>query len=50
MKCQRDLFKKKKFKTMNNKMAINSYVSASETKKEMKQTRTGTESWTKREF
>ena len=35
---------------MNNKMAINSYVSASETKKEMKQTRTGTESWTKREL
>ena len=38
------LFKKKKFKTMNNKMAINIYLSTIESKKQTKQTRTETES------
>ena len=47
MKCSRDLFKKKKnIKTMNNKMAINTYLSTTESKKQTKQTRrTETESW-----
>ena len=39
MKCYRDLFKKKKIKTMNNKMAINTYLSTIESKKQAKQTR-----------
>ena len=34
MKCSRDLFKKKKIKTMNNKMAINTHLSITESKKE----------------
>ena len=36
---------KKKIKTMNNKMAINTYLSPIESKKESKQSRTKTESW-----
>ena len=40
MNCQRGLFKKKKIKTMNNKMAINTNPSMTESKKETKQTRT----------
>ena len=39
MKCSRDLFKKKKIKTMNNKMAINTYLSTIESKKQTQQTR-----------
>ena len=35
MKCQRDLFKKKKIKTMNNKMAINTYLSIIESKNKL---------------
>ena len=35
MKCYRDLFKKKKIKTMNNKMAINTYLSTNRSKKQM---------------
>ena len=51
MKCQTDLFKKKKIKTMNNKMAINTYLSTIEAKKTTKQTRrTETESWIQRVF
>ena len=42
----RDLFKKKKIKTMNNKMAQNTYLSKIESKKQTKQTRrTETEPW-----
>ena len=33
MKCKRDLFKKKKINTVNNKMAINIYLSTIESKK-----------------
>ena len=46
MKCERDLFKKKKkIKTMNIKMAINSQLSTIESKKQTKQiSRTETES------
>ena len=42
-----DLFKKKKkVKTMNNKMAMNTYLSTIESKKQTKQTRrTEKESW-----
>ena len=42
-----DLFKKKKkVKTMNNKMAMNTYLSTIESKKHTKQTRrTEKESW-----
>ena len=45
-----DLFKKKKkVKTMNNKMAMNTYLSTIESKKQTKQTRrTETESWIQR--
>ena len=51
MKCQRDLFKKKKIKTMNNKMAINTYLSIIEPKKQTKQTRRkDRESWIWRVF
>ena len=40
MKCYGDLFEKKKnMKTMNNKMAKNTYVSTIESKKKTKQTR-----------
>ena len=51
MKCQRDLFKKKKkIKTMNNKMTIDTYLSI-ESKKQTKQTRwTETESWIQKAF
>ena len=37
-----DLFKKKKIKTINNKMIRNTYLSTSESKKQIKQTRTET--------
>ena len=50
MKCVWDLFKKKQIKTMNNKMAINTYLSTIESKKSVKQTRTETESWICRAF
>ena len=51
IKCQRDLFKKKKIKTMNNKIAINTYQSTIESKNQTKQTRrTETESWTWKAF
>ena len=50
MKCCRGLFKKNKVKTMNNKMAINTYLSTIKFKKQTKQTRTETESWTWRIF
>ena len=48
----KNLFKKKKkIKPMNNKMAINTYLSATESKKQTKQTRrTETESWIWRTF
>ena len=45
MKYSRDLFKKKKIKTLNNKMAINTYLSTIESKKQTKKTRTETKSW-----
>ena len=48
MKCQKDLFKKK-IKIMNNKMAINTYLSTTESKKQTKQ-RTETESWIQKAF
>ena len=35
---------------MNNKMAINTYLSTIESKKQTKQTRTETESWIQRVF
>ena len=38
----------KKIKTMNNKMAINTYLSLIESRKQ--QTRTETESWIQRAF
>ena len=45
------LFKnKEKIKIMNNKMAINSYLSTIKSKKQIKQTRTETESWIWRGF
>ena len=44
MKCYRDLFKKKKIKTMNIKMATTSQLSTTESKKTKQTTRTGTES------
>ena len=51
MKCERDLFKKKKIRTMNNKIAINTYQSTIESKNQTKQTRrTETESWTWKAF
>ena len=51
MKCQRDLFKKKKFKTISNKVAINICLSTIESKKQTKQTRgTETELWVWRAF
>ena len=43
-------FIKEKIITMNNKMAINTYVSTIESKTQTKQTRTETESWTRRGF
>ena len=43
-------FLKKKIKTVNNKMAINMYLSTIESKKQTKQTRTETESWIWRVF
>ena len=51
MKCKRDLFKKKKVKTMNYKMAKNINPSAIESEKPTKQTRKAeTESWIQRGF
>ena len=48
MKCERDLFKKKKIKTM---MAKHTYLSTIEPKKQTKQTRTTeTESWIQRPY
>ena len=47
MKCQRDLPKKKKIKTINSKITINSQLSTTEPKKQKQTkqtTRTGTES------
>ena len=44
------LQKKKKSKTMNNKMAINTYLSTTESKKQAKQTRTETELLIQRVF
>ena len=35
---------------MNNKVAINTYLSTIESKKQTKQTRTETESWIRRSF
>ena len=37
-------------KTMGNKMAINTYLSTIESKKQTKQARTETESWIQRMF
>ena len=39
MKCYRDLFKKKKIKTVNHKMAKNTYLSTIGSKKQTKQIR-----------
>ena len=51
MKCYSDLLKKKKIKTENNKMEINTYLSTIESKKKKpKQARTETESWIQRMF
>ena len=41
---------KKKTKTVNNKMAINTYLSTIESKTQTKQTRTETKSWMQRAF
>ena len=49
MKCLRDLFKKQ-IKAMNKNMAINIYLSTTESKKQTKQIRTETESWIQRAF
>ena len=47
----RELFKKKKkIKTMNNKMAKNTDLSTIESKKQIKQTRSAIESWIHRAF
>ena len=47
----RELFKKKKkIKTMNNKMAKNTDLSTTESKKQTKQTRPEIESWIHRAF
>ena len=43
----RNLFKIK-IKTINNKMAINTYLSTIESKKQTKQARTETEPWIRR--
>ena len=40
--------KTKKSKTMNNKMTINTYLSTIDSKNQSKQTRTETESWTRK--
>ena len=46
-----EIFKKKKIKTVNNKMAKNTNLSIIESKKQTKQTRrTETESWLQRTF
>ena len=51
MKHSTDLSKKKKkIKTVNNKMAINTYPSTIESRKQTKQIRTETESWIQRMF
>ena len=52
MKCYiRDLLKKKKIKTMNNKMAKRTYLSTIESKNQTNQTtRTETEPWRWRAF
>ena len=53
MKGLKVIFKKKekKIKTVNNKMAINTYLSTVESKKQTKQTRrTETEPWIRRAF
>ena len=52
VKCYRDLLKKKKkIKTMNNKITINTHLSTIDSKKETKQTiRTETEAWIQRMF
>ena len=42
--------KKKQIKTMNNKMAINTYLSTTESKNQTKETRTETKSWIQRAF
>ena len=41
MKCYRDLFKKKKIKTMDNKMPRNTYLSAISSENQTKQTGRG---------
>ena len=48
MTCYREFFKK--IKTMNNKMAQNTYLWTIESKKQTEQTRTETESWIQRVF
>ena len=48
MKYQGDLFKKKKIKTVNNKMAVNANLSTIESKKQTKHIRIVTESWIQR--
>ena len=51
MKCYRDLFKKKKIKTINNKVATNTTLSTMESKNQTKQIRrTETEQWMWRDF
>ena len=51
MKCYRDLFKKKKIKTRNDKMVKSINLSTIESKKQTKQTRrTEIESWIQRAF
>ena len=44
------LKKKKEIKTMNSRVAINTYLSTIESKKQTKQRRTETESWIWRVF
>ena len=46
----KETYLRKKIKTMNNKMAINTYLSTIESKKQTKQTRTETESRIRRAF
>ena len=46
MKCQRDLSKKKKIKTMNSEMTTNSQLSTNELKKKRKTTKTKTKQTT----
>ena len=50
MKCQRDLFKKKEFETVKNKMARNAYLSKLNLKNKLNKQEEQRESWIQRVF